>query len=279
MLPIPRAVSSSTAPLWIGAGAAAALVLALALHMRPTAPQGNPSFASAAPSRATPNSPAAVPVTGNPGTPKPNATRGTARAGGDELPTEARTGSGSTKRGEEIIAEPTTHWYVQLPAAGGATQTTRPGSGSGTGQGSTSRSATQTADATPGRQPLEAATTGERGSASGERPGLPPVLRPGDLRGPYFRVSSGVMASHLVSDPDPGYPMVARLAHIEGEVILQAVISNRGEVVATHVLSGHRLLRGAAVSAVKQWRYRPYVVDGRPVNVSTIVTVDFHSHR
>ncbi|MDP9040239.1 MAG: energy transducer TonB, partial [Acidobacteriota bacterium] len=98
-------------------------------------------------------------------------------------------------------------------------------------------------------------------------------------RGAYFQVSSGVMASHLVRSPDPAYPMLARLAHVQGQVILQAVISTDGEVVAAHVLSGHRLLRGAASSAVRKWRYRPFLVDGRPVNVATIVTVDFHNNR
>lgn len=104
-------------------------------------------------------------------------------------------------------------------------------------------------------------------------------VRSDDARSQYFQVSSGVMASHLLLSPDPGYPTLAKLTHIQGEVILQAVISSDGEVVATHVLSGHRLLRGAAVSAVKQWRYRPYVLDGRPVDVSTIITVDFRKHQ
>ena len=97
--------------------------------------------------------------------------------------------------------------------------------------------------------------------------------------GGYFQVSSGVMASHLVRSSDPAYPMLARVAHVQGEVILQAVISPEGEVVSTHVLSGPHLLRGAASSAVKQWRYRPFFVDGRPVNVATVVTVDFREHR
>ena len=62
---------------------------------------------------------------------------------------------------------------------------------------------------------------------------------------------------------------------IGGEVVMQAVIAKNGTVLATHVLRGHRLLRGAAQDAVRQWRYRPYVMDGHPVEVSTIVTVRF----
>ena len=113
--------------------------------------------------------------------------------------------------------------------------------------------------------------------AEGSRAALrSPIGRAG--KGPYFLVSSGIMASHLLESPPPNYPMMAKLTHIQGKVILQAVISTDGQVIATRVLSGHRLLRGAAVSAVKQWRYKPYVMEGHPVNVATIVTVDFHSH-
>jgi TonB family protein len=85
------------------------------------------------------------------------------------------------------------------------------------------------------------------------------------------------MAANLVSAPEPSYPMIARLAHIEGQVILQAVIAKDGTVSTTRVLRGNRLLRGAAEDAVRRWLYRPYRVNGRPVDVATIVTVDFHN--
>jgi protein TonB len=86
-----------------------------------------------------------------------------------------------------------------------------------------------------------------------------------------------MMAANLVSAPMPDYPMLAKIAHIGGEVILQAVISKNGTVSATRIMSGHRLLRGAAQDAVRRWRYRPYVMDGHPVEVATIVTVRFKS--
>jgi TonB family protein len=88
-------------------------------------------------------------------------------------------------------------------------------------------------------------------------------------------VSSGVMAGNVISAPAPAYPKVAKFAHIQGQVILQAVVSRNGNVVATHVLRGHRLLRGAAKDAVSRWRFRPYIFNGRPTDVATIVTVDF----
>jgi TonB family protein len=96
-------------------------------------------------------------------------------------------------------------------------------------------------------------------------------------RSPSFAVSSGVMAANLISSPEPDYPMIARLAHIQGQVILQAVIAKDGAVSTTRVLRGNRLLRGAAEEAVRQWLYRPYRLNGRPIDVATIVTVDFHN--
>jgi protein TonB len=92
-------------------------------------------------------------------------------------------------------------------------------------------------------------------------------------------ISSGMMAGYLVSAPKPDYPGLAKIAHIGGPVVLQAVVAKNGSVLATHVLSGHRLLRGAAQDAVRRWRFRPYVMDGHPVEVSTIVTVRFNPKR
>lgn len=88
-------------------------------------------------------------------------------------------------------------------------------------------------------------------------------------------VSSGVMASNLISAPPPKYPKFASFTHTQGQVILQAVVSRSGNVIDTRVLSGHRILRGAATQAVRRWQYRPYLVNGRPTDVATIVTVDF----
>lgn len=94
-----------------------------------------------------------------------------------------------------------------------------------------------------------------------------------------FAISSGVMAGNLIAAPPPQYPRLARITHTEGPVLLQAVISRSGRVISARVLSGPRLLRGAASNAVRHWRYRPYLVDGRPVDVATVVTVDFRLPR
>ena len=91
------------------------------------------------------------------------------------------------------------------------------------------------------------------------------------------RVSSGIMAGNLLYAPTPKYPRgFATLFHMEGHVTLQAIIARDGRVENLRVLSGHRLLRGAAQDAVRTWRYRPYVINGVPVEVATIVTVEFH---
>jgi TonB family protein len=88
-------------------------------------------------------------------------------------------------------------------------------------------------------------------------------------------VTSGVMAANLVSASLPSYPKLASLTHMQGKVIMQAIISKDGTVQNVQVIQGHRLLRGAAKNSARTWRYRPYLVNGKPVEVATIVSVDF----
>ena len=91
----------------------------------------------------------------------------------------------------------------------------------------------------------------------------------------YPTVSAGVMKNNLVSAPAPGYPWLAKMTHIQGQVVVQAIVAPDGTVSDAHVLRGHHLLRGAAVDAVRRWRYRPYTIDGRPAEVSTTITLNF----
>ena len=85
------------------------------------------------------------------------------------------------------------------------------------------------------------------------------------------------MAGNLLYSPTPKYPRgFASLFHTQGQVTLQAIIARNGRVEDLRVLSGHHLLRGAAEDAVRTWRYRPYVISGVPVEVATIITVEFH---
>ena len=88
-------------------------------------------------------------------------------------------------------------------------------------------------------------------------------------------VAADVMASNLISSQQPSYPGIARLARLEGAVVLQAVISKDGTVDRVQVLNGHHLLRRAASKAVLSWRYKPYLLNGRAVEVATTITVKF----
>ncbi|HUI84064.1 MAG TPA: energy transducer TonB [Candidatus Binatia bacterium] len=89
------------------------------------------------------------------------------------------------------------------------------------------------------------------------------------------RVSSGVAEGWLILQVEPGYPALARQARIQGTVVLQAVIGRDGTVQDLHVVSGHPLLIAAAIDAVKQWRYKPYRLNGAPVEVDTQINVNF----
>lgn len=90
------------------------------------------------------------------------------------------------------------------------------------------------------------------------------------------RVSQGVSTGLLVHKVTPQYPFIAKQARVQGSVLLRAVIGKDGKVENVQVESGSPLLASAAENAVKQWRYKPYVLDGNPVEVETTVTVNFN---
>jgi len=88
-------------------------------------------------------------------------------------------------------------------------------------------------------------------------------------------ISQGVMEGLLIDRVLPVYPVMAREMRIAGTVQLQATISRKGTIENLRVVSGPPLLQQAAIDAVKQWRYRPYLLNGEPVEVETAVNVDF----
>ena len=67
----------------------------------------------------------------------------------------------------------------------------------------------------------------------------------------------------------------ARHARIQGSVLLQAEISKDGSIQNLRLISGHPMLAPAAIEAVKQWKYKPYILNGEPVEVETQITVNF----
>jgi periplasmic protein TonB len=89
------------------------------------------------------------------------------------------------------------------------------------------------------------------------------------------RVSQGVTQGLLVRRIQPTYPPLAKQARIAGAVVLQAEISKDGSIQNLHVISGHPMLVPSAIEAVKQWKYRPYILNGEPVEVETTITVNF----
>lgn len=89
------------------------------------------------------------------------------------------------------------------------------------------------------------------------------------------RVSSGVAQGLLIRQVKPEYPELALQARIQGTVMLQATIGKDGTVVNLRVISGHPMLTGAAIAAAKQWLYKPYYLNGEPVEVDTQINVIF----
>jgi len=92
------------------------------------------------------------------------------------------------------------------------------------------------------------------------------------------RVSPGVIKGLLIHRVEPIYPFLAQQARIQGVVVLTAIIDKDGNVERLQLVNGHPLLAPAAIEAVKQWRYKPFLLNGQPLEVETTVTVDFHLH-
>ena len=107
-------------------------------------------------------------------------------------------------------------------------------------------------------------------------PPLPPPLPPAQpvYKSPQ-RVGGDVQQAKLLEHPNPIYPRLAVTTRVQGVVVLEAVITREGTVDSVRVVSGHLLLVQAAIDAVRQWRYRPTLLNGQPVDVITTVTVNF----
>ncbi|MFZ0862405.1 MAG: TonB family protein [Candidatus Sulfotelmatobacter sp.] len=135
--------------------------------------------------------------------------------------------------------------------------------------------------------PPQMAVTGVVGGVPGGVPGgsmggvigsvlsSTPVAVPKIATPQRVRVSSGVSSGLLIRKVSPTYPPLARQARIQGTVILQAQISKDGSIQNLQLISGHPMLAPAAIEAVKQWKYKPYLLNGEPVEVETQVQVNF----
>jgi protein TonB len=109
---------------------------------------------------------------------------------------------------------------------------------------------------------------------------LPPVeppliAQPAQQEKRPLKLSEGVLQAQLVSRIEPRYPPLALQTRQEGTVVLHAIISRDGRINAVEVVSGSPLFLQAALDAVRQWRYRPTLLNGEPVEVETTITVMF----
>jgi TonB family protein len=89
------------------------------------------------------------------------------------------------------------------------------------------------------------------------------------------RVSAGVSQGLVLTKVQPQYPQDAKDQHIQGVVVLKVIVDKEGNVSNIQLISGHPQLAPAALEAVKQWKYRPYLLNGNPVEVDTQVQVNF----
>jgi protein TonB len=101
-----------------------------------------------------------------------------------------------------------------------------------------------------------------------------PVVVREQPKGPVT-ISKGVAEGMLLQKIVPRYPPIALQARTQGTVVLQAVIAKNGTIDKLRVLSGPAMLQQAALEAVSQWRYRPYLLSGEPVDVETTINVVF----
>jgi periplasmic protein TonB len=97
----------------------------------------------------------------------------------------------------------------------------------------------------------------------------------GRTGGSPLNVSTGVMAGRLLDPIRPEYPMIARISHSEGTVVVQAIISKSGKIESAQVVSGPAILQAAALQAVREARYRPFLLNGQPTEVVTTVSIVF----
>ena len=104
-------------------------------------------------------------------------------------------------------------------------------------------------------------------------PAPPPPPKP--VNTAPVRIGGNVAAANIIQRVEPTYPPIAKTAHVSGTVVLHAIISKDGSIEQLEYQSGPPLLMKAAMDAVKQWRYKPTMLNGEPVDVDTTISVIF----
>jgi protein TonB len=115
--------------------------------------------------------------------------------------------------------------------------------------------------------------------------GLPGGIGVGGVTGPVvsvtparvapLHVSTGVLQGMLIAPIRPVYPVIAKAAHVEGTVVVEAVISRKGTIESLRVVSGPQMLQNAALEAIREARYQSFRLNGEPTDVQTTITVNF----
>lgn len=115
------------------------------------------------------------------------------------------------------------------------------------------------------------------GQIGGDEPGgKPETSAPAPANKPV-KISSAVMQGLLKKKVDPVYPQDT--PPMEVTVVIHAIIGKDGRLQSAQAVSGPVVFRGAALEAVRQWIYKPYLLNGEPVEVDTTVVVEFHSRQ
>lgn len=117
---------------------------------------------------------------------------------------------------------------------------------------------------------------GAMGGVLGSVIGNVPATVPKAATPTRIRVSQGVTQGMVIHKVLPQYPTLAKQARVQGTVVLAAVIGKDGTIQNLHVISGHPMLTGSALDAAKQWRFKPYYLNGEPVEVDTTINVVFN---
>ena len=118
------------------------------------------------------------------------------------------------------------------------------------------------------------ASVASLGAIAPPPPSLPAPPKP--VSTAPIRVGGKIQPPRLVSSVLPVYPPIARQANITGTVVIDTTIDKDGNVAKTRVISGPELLRAAALSALRQWKYEPSKLNGQPISVEMIVSIQFH---
>jgi TonB family protein len=112
----------------------------------------------------------------------------------------------------------------------------------------------------------------DQGNGASASPGA--SQSPGSSEAPR-EVSANAMAGNILTKVMPVYPPAAKQAKIQGQVVLSAIIGKDGLFKSLQVLSGPDELRASAWNAVKEWTYKPYLLNGQPVEVETTISVTY----